>query len=107
MSTSGTDITVVHVTERAVPLGFKPYGNRNILVLVIGSIEFMIITANHGLGIISNNMRGVNTSVKMIGVYTIVVRNALRPTAQSKSFFSSSFCGKIIFFISSNFKSEG
>jgi len=50
-TTIGTQKMVVHVTESAVAFLSIPYGTRNMLVLVIGRIEFITTTANHSLGI--------------------------------------------------------
>jgi len=49
-TTIGTQKMVVHVTESAVAFLSIPYGTRNMLVLVIGRIEFITTTANHSLG---------------------------------------------------------
>ncbi|MEA3458908.1 MAG: hypothetical protein U9R21_09570 [Candidatus Thermoplasmatota archaeon] len=46
-TTIGTQTMVVHVTESAVTFLSIPYGTRNMLVLVIGRTELIIITANH------------------------------------------------------------
>ena len=46
-TTNGTHIIVDHDIDNAVALLSIPYGIKNILVLVIGSNEFIIITANH------------------------------------------------------------
>lgn len=46
-TTIGTQTIVVHVTESAVTFLSIPYGTRNMLVLVIGRIEFITKTANH------------------------------------------------------------
>ena len=64
----GTHTIVVHVMDNAVTFLSIPYGTRNILVLVIGRIELMVITANHALGINPMTSSGIVTSAVSSGV---------------------------------------
>ena len=71
-TTIGTQTIVVHVTESAVTFFSIPYGIRNILVLVIGRMEFIIITANHAFGIISRMRNKLRNSEITNGVMITV-----------------------------------
>ena len=77
ITTIGTQTIVVHVTEWAVDLLSIPYGSKNILVLVIGRTELMIITANHALVIRPKLNRGKKKSAVSNGVINTVKINIL------------------------------
>ena len=103
-TTIGTQTIVVHVTERAVAFLSIPYGTRNILVLVIGRIELIIITENHALDISLNENNGTNIMVVSIGVDTTVRKNIFLTNGQWSCDFLL-FLRKNSFLISSIFKS--
>jgi hypothetical protein len=70
--TIGTHIIVDQDIDKAVTLLLMPYGIKNILVLVIGRNEFIIITINQILGIIFNNNSIEKNIIVIIGVIIIV-----------------------------------
>jgi hypothetical protein len=74
-TTTGTQIIVVQVIERAVTFLLIPYGTKNMLVLVIGRIEFITITASHPAEINPTMYNNPKTMDILSGVITTVIRN--------------------------------
>jgi len=81
-TTIGTQTIVVHVIESAVTFLSIPYGTRNMLVLVIGKIEFIIKIANHSFVIKSKNNKILKKRENIIGVITIVIKKMLLTHSQ-------------------------
>ena len=65
----GTQIIVVHVTDKAVTFFSIPYGTKNMFVLVIGRNVFITITANHA--------DEINPKIKIIPKKTEIIRGVI------------------------------
>jgi len=71
-ATIGTQAMAIHVTESAVIFLSTLYRIRNMLVLVIGRTELIIITANHAGDIVPSAKDGSNIRAVSIGVIATV-----------------------------------
>jgi len=69
-----------------------PYGTRNILVLVIGRIEFITITANHSFGTRFKIRNKIRKTAVNSGVITVVRKKMFLTLCQCCIFFVFCLC---------------